>query len=255
MADSLTRPEATHKQPTAPGSGARRGYSEVRRRSARHLLPGLHSRGGCARRGRVHAAGRGRHADGDGVRRGAHLRGHYNPAVTTAVLLRGRVGIRDAVGYWVARMAAGVVAAVVARTVVEHHQASTLAPTGHALVAAGLVELIYTFGLCYVVLNVATSRDQQGNGFYGLAIGFTSPRAPSRSAASRAAPSTRRSRWAAPSAACSPGPRCGSTYWSSSSPASAPGTRSWPSAAPTADPPCGALDQSGAATAARSSCA
>jgi aquaporin Z len=105
---------------------------------------------------------------------GAHISGgHYNPAVTMAVLWRGRIGIRDALGYWVAQLAAGVVAALVARVVVEHHQASTLAPTGRALVAAGLVELIYTFGLCYVVLNVATSRDQQGNGFYGLAIGFT----------------------------------------------------------------------------------
>ena len=39
--------------------------------------------------------------------------------------------------------------------------------------AAALVELIFTFALCYVVLNVATSRDQLGNGFFGLAIGFT----------------------------------------------------------------------------------
>jgi aquaporin Z len=27
--------------------------------------------------------------------------------------------------------------------------------------------------LCYVVLNVATARDTEGNSFYGLAIGFT----------------------------------------------------------------------------------
>jgi hypothetical protein len=46
-----------------------------------------------------------------------------------------------------AQLAAGVVAALAARAVVEHPKASTLTPTGHALVAAGLVELIYTFGL------------------------------------------------------------------------------------------------------------
>jgi aquaporin Z len=35
------------------------------------------------------------------------------------------------------------------------------------------VELLFTFALCYVVLNVATSKDQPVNSFYGLAIGFT----------------------------------------------------------------------------------
>jgi hypothetical protein len=29
------------------------------------------------------------------------------------------------------------------------------------------------FALCYVALNVATSKDQPNNGFFGLAIGFT----------------------------------------------------------------------------------
>ncbi|HEY2174431.1 MAG TPA: aquaporin, partial [Mycobacteriales bacterium] len=41
------------------------------------------------------------------------------------------------------------------------------------VLAAFVVELLFTFALCYVVLNVATSKDQPGNGFFGLAIGFT----------------------------------------------------------------------------------
>jgi aquaporin Z len=36
-----------------------------------------------------------------------------------------------------------------------------------------LAELIGTFALAYVVLNVATSKGTAGNSFYGLAIGFT----------------------------------------------------------------------------------
>ncbi len=36
-----------------------------------------------------------------------------------------------------------------------------------------LAEFIFTFALVYVVLNVATSKDQPGNQFFGLAIGFT----------------------------------------------------------------------------------
>jgi aquaporin Z len=51
--------------------------------------------------------------------------------------------------------------------------ARPLAPQGHALVSALVVELLFTFALAYVVLNVATSRDHPDNSFYGLAIGFT----------------------------------------------------------------------------------
>jgi aquaporin Z len=36
-----------------------------------------------------------------------------------------------------------------------------------------IVEFLFTFALCYVVLNVATARGTEGNSFYGLAIGFT----------------------------------------------------------------------------------
>ena len=36
-----------------------------------------------------------------------------------------------------------------------------------------LVELLFTFALAYVVLNVATSKATAGNSNYGLAIGFT----------------------------------------------------------------------------------
>jgi len=50
-----------------------------------------------------------------------------------------------------------------------------LAPTpGHTFMQAALAEIIYTFMLCFVVLNVACSK-RDGNGknqYYGLAIGF-----------------------------------------------------------------------------------
>ncbi len=39
--------------------------------------------------------------------------------------------------------------------------------------AAFIAELLFTFALCYVVLNVATSKDHPNNSLYGLAIGFT----------------------------------------------------------------------------------
>jgi aquaporin Z len=105
---------------------------------------------------------------------GGHISGgHYNPAVTMAALWRGRIGMGDAAGYWIAQVVAAIAAGAAARAIVNPTTVHTLAPSGHALLAAALVELIFTFGLCYVVLNVATSKDQKGNGFFGLAIGFT----------------------------------------------------------------------------------
>lgn len=105
---------------------------------------------------------------------GGHISGgHYNPAVTMAALVRGRIGLGQAVGYWVAQLVAGVVAGIVGRAVVNPLTVPTPHLAGHALTAAAIAELLFTFALCYVVLNVATSKDQPGNAFFGLAIGFT----------------------------------------------------------------------------------
>ncbi|MGW1161536.1 aquaporin [Streptomyces sp. NPDC002513] len=105
---------------------------------------------------------------------GGHISGgHYNPAVTLAALIRRRIGIRDAAAYWGAQVVAGVVAGAIAHAVVNPATVRTLTLSGHTEAAAAVVELLVTFALCYVVLNVATSKDQPDNGFYGLAIGFT----------------------------------------------------------------------------------
>ncbi len=104
---------------------------------------------------------------------GGHISGaHYNPAVTLAVLLRGRIKIIEAVGYWVVQIIAGVVAAFVVNYLIPGKMPA--APNPMADDARGLVaEALGTFALCYVVLNVATAKGTVGNMFYGLAIGFT----------------------------------------------------------------------------------
>jgi aquaporin Z len=105
---------------------------------------------------------------------GGHISGgHYNPAVTLAALVRRRIGISDAGAYWIAQVVGGVVAGVIARAVVNPASVKTLTLTGHSEAAAAVVEVLLTFALCYVMLNVATSKDQPNNGFFGLAIGFT----------------------------------------------------------------------------------
>ena len=104
---------------------------------------------------------------------GGHISGgHYNPAVTLGVLLRGKVTINDAVGYWVVQVAAGIVAAIAVMIMKPAMPAEALNGSLD-LVPALLAEFLFTFALVYVVLNVATAKGTEGNSFYGFAIGFT----------------------------------------------------------------------------------
>jgi aquaporin Z len=99
--------------------------------------------------------------------------GHLNPAVTLAVLVRGKIGLVDAAAYWAAQALGGVLAGLTARYLVDPGKITALSPTGRALGVTLLAEALYAFALGYVVLNVATSKDHPDNSFYGLAIGFT----------------------------------------------------------------------------------
>jgi len=102
---------------------------------------------------------------------GGHISGaHYNPAVTLAVWLRGRCPARDVTPYMGAQIIGGLVASVMVLFVKGR---SAVPPAGPDAIPALVVEFLYTFALCYVVLNAATSRNTVGNSFYGLAIGFT----------------------------------------------------------------------------------
>ncbi len=104
---------------------------------------------------------------------GGHISGgHYNPAVTLGVLLRGKVTVNDALGYWVVQAAAGIVAAIIV-TVMKPAMPAEALNGSLDVVPALLAELLFTFALVYVVLNVATAKGTEGNSFYGLAIGFT----------------------------------------------------------------------------------
>src|SRR3981081_3705686 len=68
---------------------------------------------------------------------GGHISGgHYNPAVTLAALVRGRVGITDAIGYWIAQLVGGLLAMALARWVIQPAAVHTLTLSGHVLSAA-----------------------------------------------------------------------------------------------------------------------
>ncbi len=104
---------------------------------------------------------------------GGHVSGgHYNPAVTLAVWLRGRCAACDVPGYLVAQILAAVAAAKIVlmfKGVAACHACCCMGMNGQMLLA----EFFGTFALCYVVLNAATAKGTANNSFYGLAIGFT----------------------------------------------------------------------------------
>jgi aquaporin Z len=93
---------------------------------------------------------------------GGHISGaHYNPAVTLAVMIRGKLNAGDVVPYILAQLAGAGLATVAVTAITPK--------IGPAL----LVEFLFTFALVYVVLHAATAEGTSGNSFYGLAIGMT----------------------------------------------------------------------------------
>lgn len=104
---------------------------------------------------------------------GGHVSGaHYNPAVSLAVLLRGKLDAKDFIVYVIVQICGALAASAAVYLILGKTFAPAPSETANCL-GALLVEILYTFALCLVVLNAATSKATEGNSFYGLAIGFT----------------------------------------------------------------------------------
>jgi len=103
---------------------------------------------------------------------GAHVSGgHFNPAVSLAVYLRGKLALGELPAYIFAQGVGGVLAALLSGYLLRGtgiHVDSVLSPSpGPALLA----EFLGAFVLCYVFLHVSTARATAGNAYYGVAIG------------------------------------------------------------------------------------
>lgn len=98
--------------------------------------------------------------------------GHFNPAVTLAVLLRGnRISVKDALLYMFAQVVGGVLAASVFYLMA----GSAFYPEAGTGLSTGLIvtsEILFTLALGLTVLHVATSDKIKDNNYYGLAIGL-----------------------------------------------------------------------------------
>lgn len=104
---------------------------------------------------------------------GGHVSGaHYNPAVTIAVLIRGKIAWPDVIPYILAQLLGAFAAAASVYWLL----GETFAPAPAATVTVStalIAEAIFTFALVIVILNVATAPKLEGNSFYGAAIGLT----------------------------------------------------------------------------------
>jgi len=102
---------------------------------------------------------------------GGHISGgHFNPAVTLRIWLRGKCEANDVVPYMISQIMGAVLAAFAVKLL---KGGAAVTPFQAATLPALLAEFLSTFALVYVVLNTATAKGTSGNSFYGLAIGFT----------------------------------------------------------------------------------
>ena len=100
---------------------------------------------------------------------GGHISGaHYNPAVTVSINLRGACEKDEVLPYIASQVIAAVSAAIIVESLLFPDALSPeMADLGTDAVVA---ELLFTFALAYVILNVATTESTSGNGYYGAAI-------------------------------------------------------------------------------------
>jgi len=96
---------------------------------------------------------------------------NFNPAVSLALGVSGKLPLVEMAIYIVVQLGAGIIAGVSYYGL--FGTVFNLQPgPGFGWWEALIVEVLYTFMLCFVVLNVATARKNDGNQYFGLAIGF-----------------------------------------------------------------------------------
>lgn len=105
--------------------------------------------------------------------------GNFNPCVSVTLGLTKAMGgpgmdWGDVATYVCVQLLAGIIAAGT-YTVMLGESVSVAPATGYSIMSAGLCELLYTFMLTFVVLNVAAANKniKEKNQYYALAIGFT----------------------------------------------------------------------------------
>lgn len=97
--------------------------------------------------------------------------GHFNPAVSLSIFLRGALSVKDLLLYWLFQLGGAFCGALLGALM--SGQSVLPVPNPHAhVIQAYLTELVFTALLCFVVLATCTNSTTDGNSFYGAAIGL-----------------------------------------------------------------------------------
>ena len=106
---------------------------------------------------------------------GLEIGAHFNPAITLAAAMWGRIPFGEAAAYWLAQLAAGLCAAIATRLVVGSGRSEAVLEmmlSGRTLTAAFAAELLFAFVLAYVVFSCTESRRDATNSVWHLTIGI-----------------------------------------------------------------------------------
>lgn len=97
---------------------------------------------------------------------------HYNPAVSLAMIIRGKINGVEALKYMLFQLLGAIAASLIFYFISGRSFVPAPASSAVGFLPAFLIEFLFTFALATVVLNVATTRSSVGNSYYGIAIGF-----------------------------------------------------------------------------------
>ena len=102
---------------------------------------------------------------------GAHISGaHYNPVVSLAMLINNQIELKEFSFYLASQLLASVVATYLIMLLGNDFN---VVSNTNDISSFFVAEILFTFLLVFVILNVALNKNLKGNQFYGLAIGLT----------------------------------------------------------------------------------
>ena len=103
---------------------------------------------------------------------GGHRSGaHYNPAVSLAMAINNELDLRS-LGFYVFSQLTGATVATFFVMTLGNNDFSVVSNT-ESITNLFIAEILFTFLLVFVILNVALNKNLKGNQYFGFAIGLT----------------------------------------------------------------------------------